>query len=114
MTKIILKMENNHEKIYVIIDDDYLYESEVKFTKEFLTKFKAEFNIPQFIPHNVKKNIQQVGLEYWLFSHIVKIKIEVVVVVEKSFKANQKNSNWGKMKFINKNDSTKLNHSDLK
>ena len=67
-------MENNHEKIYVIIDDDYLYESEVKFTKEFLTKFKAENNVTQLIPHEVKKNIQQVGLKYGLISQMMKIK----------------------------------------
>ena len=37
-------------------------------------KCKVEFNVPQFVPHVVKKNIQQADLKYVLFSQIVKIK----------------------------------------
>ena len=43
------------EKINKVIDDDYFNESKVKFLKQSLVKFKAEFNIPQLIPHDVKK-----------------------------------------------------------
>ena len=43
-------------------------------------KCKAEFNVPPFIPHGVKKNSQQFGLEYGIFSQI-NIKIAVVVEV---------------------------------
>ena len=56
-------------------------------------KPKAEFNVPQLIPHYVKKNIQQVGLEYGLFSQMVKNKITVAVEVENSSKAKTKKSN---------------------
>ena len=49
-------------------------------------KNKAEFNVHQFIPHHVKKNIQQIGLEYCLFSQNMKNEREVVVVVENSSK----------------------------
>ena len=70
-----------------LIEDDYFHESKVKFPKEFLTKCKAEYNAPQFIPHKAKKIIQQVGLEYGLFVQNVKIKREVVLIVQKSSKA---------------------------
>ena len=49
-----------------------------------------EFNVPQLIPHEVKKKIQQVSLEYILFSKIVNIKIDLVVVFQKS--SNDKNT----------------------
>ena len=54
-------------------------------------KPKSEFNVPQLIPHYVKKNIQQVSLEYGLFSQMVKNKITVAVEVENSSKAKTKN-----------------------
>ena len=38
-------------------------------------EFKPEFDVPQFIPLKIKNNIQQVGLEYGLFSQTVNIKI---------------------------------------
>ena len=53
-------------------------------------KRKGEFNVPQFIPHDVKKNIQQVGLKYGLFSKTAKIKIWVVVEVENDYKTKPK------------------------
>ena len=53
-------------------------------------KLKAEYNVPQLISHDITMNIQQVGLGYGLFSKIVKIKRELVVVVEKSSKAKPK------------------------
>ena len=56
------------------MEDYYFNESKVKFPKEFLTKFKAENNVTQLIPHEVKKNIQQVGLKYGLISQMMKIK----------------------------------------
>ena len=72
--------------IYEVIEYDYSYGSKIKFSKEFLMKNKAEFNVHQFIPHHVKKNIQQIGLEYCLFSQNMKNEREVVVVVENSSK----------------------------
>ena len=72
--------------IYEVIENDYLNESKVKFPIESPIKCRAEFNVPQFIPHDVKKNIQQVGLENGLLSKTVKIKREVFVVVDKSTK----------------------------
>ena len=62
----------------------------VKKPKDFLLKFKAEFNVPQLSTLEIKKKIQQAGLKYVLLSKIVKIKIEIVVVVQKSSKANLK------------------------
>ena len=41
----------------------------------FPMKFKLEFYNPQFIQLKIKKKIQQVGLEYAIFSKIVNIKI---------------------------------------
>ena len=78
--------KQQRKKMYEVIEDDYFDGSKVKFQKEFLMKCKAEFNAPQFILHVVKKNIQQVGLEYGLFLQILKIKRKVVVVVENSSK----------------------------
>ena len=47
-------------------------------TKEFLLKWKQESNVSHFIPVHVKKAIQQIGLEYGLFSKIVKIRQTIV------------------------------------
>ena len=60
--------------------------SKVKFPKKFLTKYIKELNVLQFITLKVKKKTGQVGLEYGLFSQIVKIYKELVVVVQKSSK----------------------------
>ena len=60
-------MENNHRKIYQLIEDDYFDESKVKLPKDLLIKCKEEFNSPRFIPHDVKKKIQQVCLKYGFF-----------------------------------------------
>ena len=49
-----------------------------------------EYNVNQFIPQEVNKKIQQFGLKYGLFSQIVNIKTEVVVVFHKSLKAKSK------------------------
>ena len=43
-----------------------------------------------FIPVEVKKAIQQVGLEYFLFPHNVKIKRALVSEADKSSKNNKK------------------------
>ena len=61
-------LERKHGYIYEEIEDYYFNESKVKFPKEFLMKYKMEYNVPQFIPYAVKKNIQQVGLKYGLSS----------------------------------------------
>ena len=50
----------------------------LKFPKYFLLKFKQELNISHFVPVDVKKIMQQIGLEYCLFSHIVKIRRKIV------------------------------------
>ena len=78
--------------IYEVIDGDPFDVSKIKFPEELLIKCKEEFNVPKFIPHHAKKNIQQVCIEYGLFSQIVRIKREVVVVVDKSSKAKPKNN----------------------
>ena len=48
--------------------------------KLFLIKWKLELCVPLFIPLKIKKNIQQVGLEYVIVSQIVDIKIKLVVL----------------------------------
>ena len=63
-------MKNPQKTIYKFIEDEYIDKSKVKLPKQFLKKCKAEYNVPQFIPHEVKKKIQQNGLEYGLFSQI--------------------------------------------
>ena len=60
--------------IYEVIDAKYLDELKVKFPKYFLTEFESEFDAPLFITLGIKKGIQQVGLEYGLFSQMMKIK----------------------------------------
>ena len=44
------------------MDEKYFDESRVKFHKDFLTKLKSVFNVPQFVTHKFRKNIQQIGL----------------------------------------------------
>ena len=56
----------------------------VDFPKEFLLKFKAEYNVSHFIPVGVKKEIQNISLEYGLFSQIIKIKRTVIAEADKS------------------------------
>ena len=75
-------MEQIWKTIYEVIDEKYFDENEVKFHKYFLTECKSELNVPQFVPLKIKKNIQQVGLEDGLLSQIVRIKRELVVVVQ--------------------------------
>ena len=70
-------------------------------------KLKSKCNVPQLIPHDVRKNIQQVRFEYILFSHIAKIKRKVVVVVEKSSKEEEKTK-------PNKNKNLQQNMISLK
>ena len=48
------------------------------FQKSSLLKWKQEFNFSHFLPVRVEKYIQQIGLEYRLFSQIVKIKLKNV------------------------------------
>ena len=54
---------------------------------------QSKFIVTQFILQDVKKNIEQVRLYYGLFSQIVNINIEVLLVVKKSSQAKQKQSN---------------------
>ena len=51
------------------MDEKYFDESRVKFHKDFLKKLKLVFNVPQFIPIEIKKKIQQVGLENGFFDN---------------------------------------------
>ena len=53
--------------MYYIIDDEYLKQLYVDFPKEFILKYKQEFNVSNFIPVDVKNKIQQIGLEYGLY-----------------------------------------------
>ena len=70
-------------------------------------KCKAEYNVPQFIPRNIKKKIQQVDLKYVLFSQITNIKGELVVLVEKSSEEKpNKSQTEGKDKSSTKIDFT--------
>ena len=55
-------------------------------------KCKEEFSVPRFIPHEVKKKIQQIGLGYGIFSQIVKTKTAVVVLAENSSKEKPRNN----------------------
>ena len=102
---------NNPQKtIYEVIENDYFEKSKVKSPKEFLTKFRTEYNAPQFIPHEVKNKIQQIGLKNVLFLHILNIKTELVVVVEKSSKEKSEKTNSWKRRVINKKNITKGKH----
>ena len=83
-------MKKKRKTIYKVVYEKYFNESRVKKPKYFLTEFKEKFNVTQLITLDIKKKIQQAGLKYVLLSKIVKIKIEIVVVVQKSSKANLK------------------------
>ena len=84
----------NMENIYEIIEDEYFDDSKVKSPKEFLTKCISEYNVPRFIPLEVKKKIQQVVIEYGLFLHIVDFRRELVVLIHISSKGkHQKTQN---------------------
>ena len=49
-------MKNLQRKtIYEAIENDYFDESKLKPPKEFLTEFKAEYNVPILITHEFKK-----------------------------------------------------------
>ena len=50
------------KKIYEVIDDEYFKQLDIEFPKEFILKFKQEFNFSHFIPVDVKKSIQKIGL----------------------------------------------------
>ena len=65
-------------RIIEVTDDEYFKQSDVKFTKEFLLKFRKEVNVSHFIPVDVKKSIQQIGFEYIFIYQIVKIKRTIV------------------------------------
>ena len=60
-------MKKKHEK-KELINEIYFNESKLKLPKDFLKKSRTEFNVLQFIPLKVKKKIQQVDIEYGLFS----------------------------------------------
>ena len=64
-------------------------------------KYRAEYNVHLFNTHKFKKEIQQVGLEYGLFSKTVKIKREVVVVVQNLSKEIPPKHNRRKRQAIN-------------
>ena len=74
-------LENFRQKkkktIYEVINDEYFKQSDIEFTKECLLKHRQQFNVSHFTHVDVKK-IQQICLESGLFSHIVKIKWEIV------------------------------------
>ena len=76
--------------VYELIEDDYSDDSNERFPKEFLTKFRTQYNFSQLFPHKDKKKIQKVSLEYVLSSQIDVIKTEFIVVVHISSKAKQK------------------------
>ena len=62
----------------MVFDDEYSKQLDFELLKHSLLKCKQEFNISHFITVDVKKPIQQIGLEYGLFSQIVKIKWTVI------------------------------------
>ena len=72
-------MGKTSKTIYDIINYKYFKLSDVESPEEFLLKCKQEFNVSYFIPIDVKKSIQQIGLEYGLFSQIIKIRQAIVV-----------------------------------
>ena len=67
--------KNPRKTIYEVIKEYYLDKKKLKWPKDFLMKWKAEFNAPQLIPLDAQNKIQRVDFEYGLFSQIVKIKI---------------------------------------
>ena len=68
---------------YEIIDNGYSKQSDVQFTKDFLLKFKTEYNVYHFVPVDVTITIQQFYLRYGLFYHINKIKRTIILEADK-------------------------------
>ena len=66
--------EQTWKTIYEVVEDNYFEQYDVNFLKQFLIIFKVQYNDSHLIPVEVKKSIQQAGIEHGLFSHIVKIK----------------------------------------
>ena len=64
-----IQTRKTHGKIYEVMDEKQFEESKVKFHKDLSTKFKSEFNVPQFISLEIKKKIQQVGSENGFFNN---------------------------------------------
>ena len=75
--------KKHRRKMYEVIDNKYFEQSGVKFFKEFILKWKIEYNVSHFIPVEVKKPIQQVGIEHG-FSNIFKTKCTLISESDKS------------------------------
>ena len=69
----------------------------------FRFKCKTEYDISYFIHVDVKKSIQHIGLEYLLFSHIIKIKRTIVASHQKrkGTKKSQNQTNLQKKQYLN-------------
>ena len=59
--KTVYRIEN-WEKIYEVINDGYFKQWDIYFSKYFLLKYVTEYDFSCFIPVEVKKSIQQIGL----------------------------------------------------
>ena len=73
-----------------------------------------EYNVTRFIQLGVNKKIQKVGVKYGLFSQIVNIIMELVVVVQKSPKEKPKRTKLKKNKGHKQKDITKGKQSESK
>ena len=64
--------------IYKVTENNYFEQSDVKFPREFLLKFKRDYNVPHFIPVEVKKSIQKVGIEHYFFHRPLKLNVQLL------------------------------------
>ena len=60
------------------------------FPKDFILKWKQEFNVSRFIFVGVKKYIQQIGLKYGLLFQIGKIKRTIIGETDTALKKKKK------------------------
>ena len=67
------------KKIHEVIDDEYFKQTDARFPKDFLLKYKPEYNISHFITVDSRKAIQKIGLEHGVFYNIVKIKRTMII-----------------------------------
>ena len=76
----------NWNTIYDVVDNEYFKQQDIGCPKEFLLKGTQELNVYYFIPVDIKKQIRQIGLEYGLFSRIVKVKRKTIGETDTSSK----------------------------
>ena len=95
--------DKNQKKFDEIIDNKYFKKSDADFPKLFLLKRKKEFNVSHLILFHSKKLLQQISVEYGLFSQIVKIIWKIVGEIYMASKKKKQKNQYLNLK-VSRND----------